>query len=41
VDFIDSTGPHVLLTAAADASRDGWDFTITRPRFLDPVRAFL
>jgi anti-sigma B factor antagonist len=31
LEFIDSTGLQLLLTAAADACRDGWDFTITKP----------
>ena len=28
--FIDMSGLRVLLTAADDASRDGWTFTVTR-----------
>ena len=30
LDFIDMSGLRVLLTAAEDASRDGWTFTATR-----------
>jgi anti-sigma B factor antagonist len=28
--FIDAAGLRVVLTAAADARRDGWGFTVTR-----------
>jgi anti-sigma B factor antagonist len=28
--FIDMSGLRTLLTAAEDASRDGWEFTVTR-----------
>ena len=30
LEFIDMGGLRVLLTAAEDASRDGWTFTVTR-----------
>ena len=30
LEFIDMTGLRVLLTAAEDAARDGWAFTLTR-----------
>jgi anti-sigma B factor antagonist len=31
--FMDSTGIRLLLQAAQDASRDGWDFSVTRGSF--------
>ena len=37
--FIDMSGLRTLLTAAEDASRDGWAFTVTRGS--DPVRRLL
>jgi anti-anti-sigma factor len=30
LEFIDMSGLRVLLTAAEDASRDGWTFMVTR-----------
>jgi anti-sigma B factor antagonist len=30
LDFIDASGLHLMLTAAADARRDGWAFAVTR-----------
>jgi anti-anti-sigma factor len=29
LDFIDSTGVHVLIDAARSADRDGWEFTLS------------
>ena len=37
--FIDMSGLRTLLTAAEDASRDGWAFTVTRGSA--PVRRLL
>jgi anti-sigma B factor antagonist len=31
--FMDSTGIRLLLQATEDASRDGWDFSVTRGSF--------
>jgi anti-sigma B factor antagonist len=30
LDFLDSTGIRLLLSACEDAQRDGWDFRVTR-----------
>jgi anti-anti-sigma factor len=30
LEFIDMSGLRVVLTAAEDASRDGWEFAVTR-----------
>jgi len=30
LEFVDMSGLRVLLTAAEDASRDGWTLTVTR-----------
>lgn len=30
LEFMDMSGLRVLLTAAEDASRDGWEFALTR-----------
>jgi anti-sigma B factor antagonist len=39
LEFIDMAGLRVLLTAAEDASRDGWAFTVTRGS--PPVRRLI
>jgi anti-anti-sigma factor len=31
LEFMDSTGLRLLLEAAGEAARDGWNLTITRP----------
>jgi anti-anti-sigma factor len=39
LDFIDSTGVHLVLQAYADSRRDGWDFAI-RGATGEVMRAF-
>jgi anti-anti-sigma factor len=39
LEFIDSTGVHLVLRVYADSSRDGWDFSIRGAR-AEVMRAF-